>query len=56
MSPDHRRQLRLQELTKMALNGKSLEQITHRAYQMASKKSADLYVDEVIRRVQIGAN
>lgn len=51
MSPNHIRSMRLQELTKMALSGKTLEQIKHRAYQMASKRTADEYIAEVIRRV-----
>ena len=52
MSPEQRRSLRIQELTKMALHGKKLEVIYARAYQMAAKKTAEEYVEEVIRRVK----
>jgi len=52
MSPDAKRNLRIQELTGMALRGKKLEQIYARAYQMAAKKTAEAYVEEVIRRVK----
>jgi len=52
MSPEHRRNIRIQELTRMALAGKKLEVIYTRAYQMAAKKTAEEYVAEVIRRVK----
>lgn len=43
---------RLTELTNMAEAGKTLEQINHRALQMASPPVAKGYVDEVVRRMQ----
>ena len=43
---------RLQELTKMALNGKTLDEIRIRAQQMASPPVAEGYVEEVLRRIQ----
>lgn len=60
MSPEHRRSLRIQELTRMVKvldnKGKTPEQIINavrkRAYQMAAKKTAEEYVEEVIRRVK----
>ena len=52
MSPEFRRSLRIQELTKMALAGKKLDAIYTRAYEMAARKTADEYVAEVIRRVK----
>lgn len=52
MNAEARRNLRIQELTRMALAGKPLEQIRIRAYQLASKKTAEEYVAEVLRRMQ----
>ena len=52
MNNDAKRNLRIQELTRMALAGKKLDEIRIRAYQMAAKKTADGYVYEVLRRIQ----
>ena len=52
MSPAAIRSQRLQELLRMALAGKTLEEITARANQMASPTVAKGYVQEVLRRVQ----
>lgn len=46
------RSQRLSELTKMALRGCTYEEIKVRAYQMASKSTAEQYLAEVVRRVQ----
>ncbi len=43
---------RINELFKMALRGVKLDKIYKRAYEMASKKVAEGYVEEVIRRCQ----
>lgn len=51
VGPDQKRNLRIQELTRMALRGATLEELKNRAMQMASKKTAMEYVDEVVRRV-----
>ncbi len=53
MNPEFRRTLRIQELTKMALAGKTMEQIEHRAFQFASPPVARGYIAEVVRRVQV---
>ncbi len=50
-APAYIRSMRIQELTKMALAGRKLEAIQHRANQMAAPKTAKEYVDEVLRRV-----
>jgi len=58
MNPTEARSLRLQELTKMVVvldkKGKSVEEIIkavrNRAHQMAATKTAEGYVDEIIRR------
>ena len=52
MNSEQKRSLRISELTRMALNGKTLEQIERRANQMASPQVAKGYVREVLRRVQ----
>ena len=52
MSPAGIRNLRIQELTRMALRGDKYEVIKKRAYQMASKVTAENYLAEVVRRVQ----
>lgn len=52
MNAEAKRNLRIQELTRMALTGKSLEQIRIRAYQLAAKNTAEEYISEVLRRVQ----
>lgn len=51
MNPSAIRSARIAELTRMALNGKKLEEIERRALQMASPQTAKEYVNEVIRRV-----
>lgn len=53
LSPAEIRSHRISELTRMAVRKKSLDEIMARALQMASKKTAREYVDEVIRRVPI---
>jgi len=59
MSPDQKRSIRIQELTRLvgrcSQNGitdpvEILHIIKKRAYEMASKPVADSYVQEVIRR------
>jgi len=52
LSPAAIRSGRISELTRMALKGKTLKQIKTRAFQMASKKIALEYVEEVQRRVK----
>jgi hypothetical protein len=52
MNAEAKRNLRIQELTRMALAGKSLEQIRTRAYQLAAKNTAEEYIAEVLRRIQ----
>ena len=56
MNAEAKRNLRIQELTRMALAGKSLEDIRTRAYQLAAKGTAEEYVKEVLRRVQVLKN
>lgn len=45
------RNQRIQTLTKMALNGATLEQLRSHASHWASKKTVDGYIDEVINRL-----
>ena len=56
MNAEAKRNLRIQELTRMALSGKSLEDIRTRAYQFAAKGTAEEYIKEVLRRVQVLKN
>jgi len=51
-SKEQIRGMRLAELTRMALQGKSYEEISKRAHQMVSKQTAKDYLEEVVRRVQ----
>ena len=51
MTPEQKRNMRIMELSKMLLNRKSVEQVRKRAYQMASKKTAESYVEQAIRNV-----
>ena len=46
------RSMRINELTRMALRGARYEEIKGRAYQMASRSTAEQYLAEVVRRVQ----
>lgn len=52
MNPDAKRSIRISELTHMALNGKSLDEISDRAHEMASHHTAKGYVEEVQRRMR----
>lgn len=52
MNAEAKRNLRIQDLTRMALAGKSLDEIRIRAYQLAAKNTAEEYINEVLRRVQ----
>ena len=46
------RNMRIANLTSMALRGCSLEEIRRKAYHLASPKTAEEYIQEVIRRLQ----
>lgn len=53
MNKEYIRNTRIQMLTKMALNGATLEQLRSHASHWASKKTVDEYLDEVCNRVRI---
>ena len=52
MRTDVRRNQRIMDLTKMLLSGKKLEDVRFRAYQLASKKTADEYIEQALRNVR----
>jgi hypothetical protein len=52
MNTSQIRSQRLAELTRMALRGATYDDLKRRAYQMASKPTAEQYLAEVVRRVQ----
>ena len=45
------RNTRIQTLTKMALNGSTLEELRNHASHWVSKKTVDEYLDEVTNRL-----
>ena len=51
MDKSYIRNTRIQTLTKMALNGATLEQLRIHASHWASKKTVDEYLDEVSNRL-----
>ncbi len=51
MSPTGIRNLRIQELTKMALKGAKREELFNRAQQLVSTATAYDYLDEVAARL-----
>ena len=52
MRTDVRREGRIRDLTNMALAGAKIEDIRHRAYKMAAKKTAEEYLDQMYRNIQ----
>ena len=46
------RNIRIQTLTNMALRGATMKELQNHAYRLASKKTADEYIDEVVRRLK----
>lgn len=51
MNNSYIRNTRIQTLTKMALNGATMEQLRNKASHWASSKTVDDYIDEVVRRL-----
>lgn len=51
MNKEYIRNTRIQTLTKMALNGATMDQLRSHASHWASKKTVDEYMDEVSNRL-----
>lgn len=51
MNKEYIRNTRIQTLTKMALNGATMDQLRSHASHWASKKTVDEYLDEVTNRL-----